>query len=126
MAQVSSEIARLIAEAALVKKATDIVVLDLRELSEITDFFVICSGDSDVQVRAIADQISESLSKVGVTEWHVEGYLHGRWILIDYVEVVVHVFLQEVRDYYGLEDLWGDAPSERMRDEHTQGQGTVD
>ncbi len=125
MAQASSDIARLIAEAALTKKASDIVLLDLRELSEITDFFVICSGDSDVQVRAIGDQILESLSKVGIKDWHVEGYLHGSWILIDYVEVVVHVFLQEVRDYYGLEDLWGDAPSERIRDEHTQREGRV-
>ncbi len=119
MTRTPGTIARLVARAALSRKAEDILILDLRELSDITDWFVICSGDADVQVRAIADQILESLRTEGAKEWHVEGYAHGRWILIDYVEVVVHIFLQEVRGYYGLEDLWGDAPTERVADDDT-------
>jgi len=116
---VPTEIARLITRAALSKKAKDVTVLDLREHSEITDFFVICSGDSEVQVRAIADSVLETLRERGSAEWHVEGYVHGRWVLIDYVEVVTHIFLEEAREYYGLEDLWGDAPSERVEDAGT-------
>lgn len=117
-----SSVVKLISKAALAKKAREILVLDLSQLSELTNFFLICSGDSDIQVRAIADEILETLREKEVKEWHMEGYEHGRWVLIDYVEVVAHVFLEEAREYYRLEDLWGDAPTERVgEDEDTQG-----
>lgn len=104
--------ARRTAEEALSKKAGNVVILCLRDLSPMTDYFVICDGSSDIHVRAIADHICEVLKERGVTPWHVEGREHAHWILIDYIDVVVHVFLEEPRLFYGLERLWGDAPTE--------------
>lgn len=86
------------------------MVLDLRGLTDATDFFVIASGSSDTQVRAISDNVAEAVERAnGGTPWHVEGFSAGRWVLLDYVDFVVHVFHQEARDYYQLERLWGDA-----------------
>jgi len=97
-------------EAALDKKADDVVVLDLRGLSDVTDYFIICSGSSDRQVRAIADSIEETLvSKLDVAPKHVEGRQSSDWVLMDYIDFVVHVFLEERRQFYRLERLWGDA-----------------
>ncbi len=110
----SHDLARKIADLALDKKAYDIRILDLSKLSTICDYFVICSADADVQVRAIADHISEVLQQDGERYWHREGYESLRWVLLDYVDVVVHVFVREVREFYGLEDLWGDAPAEEV------------
>ena len=103
------ELARLAAELARAKKAEDLILLDLRPLGAVTDFFLLASGNSEVQVRAIADHIRESLAKDGVRAWHVEGVENRRWILLDYVDVVVHVFHHETRSYYLLDRLWGDA-----------------
>lgn len=83
--------------------------MDVRKLTSITDFFVICSADSDKQVKAIADFIVEELKKVKVNIWHIEGYQYLQWVLLDYVDVVVHIFQKETRDFYSLERLWGDA-----------------
>jgi ribosome-associated protein len=93
------------------KKAHDIVVMDLSELeSASTDFFVICHGQSDTQVEAIAHSVEEEVKKVvKETPWHKEGYENNEWVLLDYVNVVVHVFVEEQRTFFGLEDLWGDA-----------------
>ena len=85
------------------------MVLDLRELSSATDFFVIASGRSDVQVKAIADHVLDSAKAAGVRPDHVEGKDDGRWILLDYIDYVVHVFHAPVREFYRLEALWGDA-----------------
>jgi ribosome-associated protein len=93
------------------KKADDIVLLDLKKLSSVTDYFVICSVGSDVQARVVADAVLEGLKERGVV-LHVEGYESARWILIDCFDVVLHVFRPEVRSFYGLERLWGDAPRE--------------
>src|SRR5690606_1195506 len=99
------------AELAFDRKARDLVVLDLREISSATDFFLIASGTSDLHVRAIADHIVEELRKEqGIRPDHVEGLRGGRWILIDYIDFVVHVFHPAARDFYQLERLWGDAP----------------
>lgn len=99
------------AEAALDKKAEDLVVLDLRGLSDVTDHFVICHGSSDRQVLAIADSIEERLRKErGVRPAHVEGRRRAEWVLMDYIDFVVHVFVGEKREFYRLERLWGDAP----------------
>ena len=106
----SSEIADLGAEAALDRKANNVVVLDLRGLSSITDFFVICSGNSDTHVAGIADIIEETLDEHNVKLWHREGGKRAFWILLDYIDVIVHIFTESTRDFYGLERLWGDAP----------------
>lgn len=109
-------LARAAAELALGKKAEEILLLDLTGLSPVCDYFVVCHGDSDVQVKAIADSIVEGLAAEGHEPWHVEGYAGRTWILIDLVDVVVHVFHRETRLYYRLEDLWGDAPREAFTD----------
>lgn len=88
--------------------------MDLRKISTVADFFVICSGASDVQVKAIADAVVEGLEDKGVISWHTEGYGARRWVLIDFVDVVVHVFHVKAREYYMLESLWGDAKRIRV------------
>ena len=85
-------------------------VLDLRGISSATDFFVLASGNSDVQVKAIADHVLEELKKQGTRAAHVEGQRGGRWVLLDYIDFVVHVFHPQARSFYQLENLWGDAP----------------
>lgn len=108
------EVAKVAAEAAQEKKSKNTCILDLRGISLITDFFVVCSVASNVQGRAVADNVQEELSKRGVDVWYVEGYQHAKWILLDYVDVVVHVFEKETRDFYGLDRLWGDAPQVKL------------
>jgi ribosome-associated protein len=99
-------------EAALDKKAEDPVVLDLCGLSDVTDYFLICHGKSDRQVLAIVDSIEERLARdLGRRPSHVEGRRTGDWVLMDYVDFVVHVFREDRRQFYRLERLWGDAPS---------------
>jgi ribosome-associated protein len=99
------------------KKGYDVRILDLRNLASFTDYFVICSADSDTQVKAIADEIDKQLRDEGIKYWHVEGYKALNWVLVDYVDVVVHIFKKDARDFYKLEKLWGDAPSEEVVDE---------
>jgi ribosome-associated protein len=111
-------LAGMIVEAIRSKKAKDVVVIDLREVSEMTDFFVLCTGESDLQVKAIVDGVRESIKDtVGERPWRTEGYSHRQWVLMDYVDVVVHVFDTERRDYYNLERLWADAKIEEVSDE---------
>lgn len=90
-------------------KAADVVMLDLTRLSDATDYFVIASGSSDTHVRAIAEHVLEQLKKEGVRAHHVEGLPQGRWVLLDYIDFVVHVFHPTLRNFYQLERLWGDA-----------------
>lgn len=97
------------AEAAVSKKALDPVALDLRELQGVADYFLIVSASNEVQVKAIAEAVEERLATLGVRPWHVEGLESRRWVLMDYVEIVVHVFHERTREYYLLERLWGDA-----------------
>jgi ribosome-associated protein len=92
------------------KKAMDVVVLDMRDASSITDYFLICSGGSERQVQAIADAIDEQLTQSGIASLGVEGYREGRWILMDYGDVIVHVFSRDTREFYDLERLWANAP----------------
>lgn len=107
--------ARFAAELALEKKGEDIVILDLRGVEIGCDFFVIISATSDRQVRSIAEWIvAETKRRDSVRPWHVEGMQHGHWVLLDYVDWVVHVFRAETRSYYMLERLWGDAPREKI------------
>ena len=98
------------------KKATDVVVLDLRETAAVCDYFVIASAQSEPQVEAVAERVEEGLREAGERPWHVEGLRGRTWILLDYVDVVVHVFHARTRDIYTLERLWGDAPLEKKDD----------
>jgi ribosome-associated protein len=111
--------ARAAARLALEKKAHDPVLLDLRELAAVSDFFVIVSADSEVQVKAVADHIEEKLGAEFATRpWHVEGREGRHWVLLDFIDVVVHVFHERTREYYLLERLWGDAKRIEVADSH--------
>jgi ribosome-associated protein len=103
------ELADKIAQAALKKKAGDLVALDLTGLTIIADFFLICSGESTTQVRAIAESIESELAGVGVRPLGVEGLNYSHWVLLDYGDIIVHVFEKETRAYYNLEKIWMDA-----------------
>ena len=105
----SNKLAEKIADLILQKKGEDIKIMDLRKLTGVTDFFVVCSSSSDVQNKAIADFIIEETKKIGQKPWHNEGYGNLSWVLLDFVDVVVHIFLGETRRFYNLEGLWGDA-----------------
>ena len=98
------------AESALERKAADVVALDLRGISSATDYFLLATGQSDVQVKAIADNVIGELKKEGIRPAHVEGLQGGRWVLADYIDFVVHIFHPGAREFYQLEVLWGDAP----------------
>ena len=102
-------IARRAAQLALDMKADDVVVLDLKGVTDMTDYFVIASGTSDTHVRATAEHIAEQLKKEGAPANHVEGLPQGRWALMDFVDVIVHVFHPTLRQFYQLERLWSDA-----------------
>lgn len=104
------ELARAV-ELAQERKGRDVVVLDLRGISSATDYFLIVSGTSDIHVRSVAEHIVEELKKDHVRPDHVEGLRSGRWVLLDYIDFVVHVFHPAVREFYQLERLWGDAPA---------------
>ena len=106
----SKEIAILCARIADAKKAEDVLIFDVRKLTPITDFFVICNGFNERQLQSIASEIESQLHSHGIHGVGIEGYTNGRWILMDYVNVVVHLFDREMRHFYDLELLWGDAP----------------
>jgi ribosome-associated protein len=103
--------ARRAAQVLIDSKANDVVLLDLRPVSDMADFFIVASGTSDTHVRASAGHEVEALKKEGMTVNSIEGMETGRWVLLDYVDFVVHVFHPTLRSFYQLERLWGDAPS---------------
>jgi ribosome-associated protein len=107
----SEELSLLVVTGMQEKKAQDIVVLDLRKIhNAITDFFIICSGNSDTQIDAIGGSVEEEIHKaLKMNPWHREGKQNKEWILLDYVDVVVHVFKKDRREFYDIESLWGDA-----------------
>lgn len=107
-------------EPLLEMKAEEIVLLDLRGIAEFADYFIICTGNSDVQVRAIADALIERGKADGQRPLNTEGYDQRKWILIDFVDVVVHVMQPDERKFYGLERLWGDAPVHEIEDSAVQ------
>lgn len=109
MAFNSKELALALAQSAAEKKAVDVVILDLQNISLIADYFVIASATNKVQVQAIAKGVEDGLRDLGTGLLRKEGYREGKWILLDYGSVVVHVFLEEERKYYDLERLWRDA-----------------
>lgn len=112
----STELAQRISDSIFTKKGFNVLVIDLRKIVSFTDYFVVCSADSDTQVKAIADQVDKALSDEGIRCWHKEGLKALSWVLLDYVDVVVHIFKKDAREFYNLEKLWGDAPSEKLSD----------
>jgi len=107
-------LAELVAALAADKKAIEVVEIDLRGVSGYTDFFVVCSGNTDRQTKAIHDGIHKALKdEYGMLPRRVEGLTEGKWVLMDYLDVVVHVFTPDTRSHYRLEQLWGDVPSRR-------------
>jgi ribosome-associated protein len=115
----SREIAVRAAKAALKKKAVDLVVLDLTGLTIIADYFVICSGESTTQVKAVAEFIAQEFSKKGIKLLGEEGMDYSHWVLLDYGDVIVHVFEKETREYYELEKLWMDAKTVEIDEDKT-------
>ena len=109
-------IADLIAQAASDKKARDIAILDMRNLSPVTDYFVVASAGTLIQAQAIADNIEEKLAEAGAQLLRKEGFRDSRWILLDYGTAVAHIFVQEDREFYSLERLWGDAKIRRYEE----------
>jgi len=112
----TQQLAQKIAELCFNKKGYDVKIIDLRNVALFADYFVLCSAESDVQVKAIADDVEEKLKEQGIRCWHKEGYKALQWILLDYVDIVVHIFRKEAREYYNLERLWSDAPSWNVED----------
>ncbi len=110
-ARASAEKAQTAARAALDHKALGLVVLDVQDLSSIADYFLLCSGRSTTHLDTIADAIRAALKEAGVRPLHAEGAARSGWLLLDYGDLLVHVFLEDTRAYYALERLWGDAPS---------------
>ena len=111
----------LAARTAEAKKGRRVVMLDVREVSQVTDYLVIASADNRVQLRAIADETIERFRQENIRIHHTEGYDHTGWVLLDCGDVVVHFFLEERRQFYGLERLWGDAPRVELSADKTQG-----
>jgi len=106
----SKEEALATAQVMMDKKAQDVVLLEISKVVAYADYFLICSGRSTIQVKAIVNAVEEYLKSREITPLHIEGYTEGRWVLLDYDELIVHVFLEEARNFYNLERLWGDVP----------------
>lgn len=112
-----SELIDVIKDALLEKKAKEIVLLDVRELTTLTDYFIVCHGTSDTQIRALANSVMEKTKKtVGEAVWKQEGMDARRWIILDYVNIVVHIFSEEKRSFYGIERMWSDAAVTKIED----------
>lgn len=101
------------------KKGKDITVMDLRKLMNVTDYFILINGESDVHVKALANHIEKELRKEDVELWHREGFQNLKWVLMDYIDVVIHIFRPEVREFYSLEKLWADAKITKV-EEHAK------
>ena len=114
--RLTGEVAKAV-RAALSKKAANVVVLDLRKTPAFTDFFILCSGQNQRQVKAIADAVEETMRAAQIKPAHIEGYDRAEWILMDYFSFIVHVFAPQTREFYSLERLWGDAERIQIDDE---------
>jgi ribosome-associated protein len=105
----SRQLAKLCRDIALDKKALDPLILDVRKISSLADYFFLCSGASEPHLKAIADEIARRLRDAGIRATHHDGYPRSRWVVMDYGDVMIHIFHPEMREHYGLEHLWGDA-----------------
>jgi ribosome-associated protein len=111
----AEELSKIIVKGMQEKKASNIVVMDLRGVKNaFTDFFVVCSGNSDTQIEAISESVEEVTQNFQEKPWRNEGRQNNQWVLMDYINVVAHIFLKEQREFYGLEDLWGDAKIKKI------------
>ena len=108
--------ARHISELMLEKKALDVTIIDVRKITTLTDFFVLCTSESQPQSRAITDHIHEEMKKEKMKVWHIEGYQQLDWVLVDFVNIVAHVFSKDAREYYEFERLWADGKITRVKD----------
>ncbi|SVC70086.1 uncharacterized protein METZ01_LOCUS322940, partial [marine metagenome] len=108
--------ARRISELMLEKKALDITIIDVRKITTLTDFFVLCTSESQPQTRAITDHIHQEMKKEAMKAWHIEGYQQLDWVLVDFVNIVAHVFSKDAREYYEFERLWADGKITRIKD----------
>jgi ribosome-associated protein len=108
--------AKRISELMIDKKALDIQIIDVRNITTLTDFFVICTSESEPQSRAITDHINLVMKQEGNSSWHTEGYEYLDWVLIDFVNIVVHVFSKKTREYYDFERLWADGIITKIKD----------
>ncbi len=113
---VADERLRSLVEALQVKKGLDILLMDLHELSDVADYFLLATGTSDLHVKSLAQEVLDRLKESDERPWHVEGVEHRRWVLIDLVDVVIHLFRPEAREFYALERLWGDAQCTSFED----------
>ena len=109
--------AKRISELMLEKKALDILIIDVRQITTLTDFFVICTSESEPQSRAITDHINLTMKTEGHASWHTEGYQYLDWVLVDFVNIVVHIFSKTAREYYEFERLWADGTITEVQDE---------
>ena len=109
--------AQRISELMIEKKAVDIIIIDVRKITTLTDFFVVCTSESQPQTRAITDHINQKMKEDGIKSWHIEGYEHLDWVLIDFVNIVVHIFSKDTREYYEFERLWADGMITTIQDE---------
>ena len=109
--------AQRISELMLEKKALDIIIIDVRKITTLTDFFIVCTSESEPQTRAITNHINQKMKEEGVKSWHIEGYEHLDWVLIDFVNIVAHIFSKETRDYYEFERLWADGTIIKVQDQ---------
>jgi len=112
----SQQIASQMANLMLDKKALDIQILDVRGLTTLTDFFIVCTSESQPQTRAICNHIEDEMFILGIKPWHKEGYENLDWVLVDFVNIVVQIFSRESREYYDFERLWGDAKITKVKD----------
>lgn len=110
----SHKLANICAEFILEKKGESVRILDLRDITDIADYFVIASATSATHMKAIVEYLDEKLRKKRIIPWHIEGVRAMQWVVVDLVDVVVHIFLPSVREFYDIESLWGDAPVETV------------
>ncbi len=118
--QDSKERVLLCVNAILERKAGRLVILNVKEISPVADYFIICDGSSDRQVQAIAASVQERMKKSGILPLGVEGQSAGKWVLLDYNDIIIHIFYQPVREFYDLERLWSDVPRMEVPDEVTE------
>ncbi len=112
----SKTLAKKIAKIILEKKGKDVDILNVGKVSNVANYFVICTGESEIHNRAITEKIKEEAKKNNMYLHHIEGYEYGKWILIDFIDVIVHIFVQSTREYYALEHLWGDVEIESIKE----------
>ena len=112
----SKLLAKKVVQLAWNKKGKDIMVMDLKKVMNVTDYFVIISGESDVHVKALANHIEKELKKEQIELWHKEGFQQLKWVLMDYIDIVIHIFRPEIREFYNLEKLWADAKITKIKD----------